>query len=90
MSLRTVALDLMAVGVLLSLLTIVLFVVFGAVISLLTLARARSQHGRHTGQLPGLFGSEDLAEIDVALERIMSEESGALPLSGRTALRSVG
>ena len=82
MSLLMVALELLAVGAVLSLISIVLFVMFGAVISLLTVARARHQLGRCAGQLdrlPGLSGNKDLAEIDAALERIMSEERGALP-----------
>jgi hypothetical protein len=82
MSLRMAALDLLAVGVVLSLISIVLFVMFGAVISLLTVASARRQLRRcagHLDRLPGLSGSKDLAEIDAALERIMSEEGGALP-----------
>jgi hypothetical protein len=81
MSLRTVALDLVVVGVLLSLISIVLFILLGGAISLLTVARARRQHGRHVGQIgqpPGLPASEDLAEIDEALERIMSEERAAV------------
>jgi hypothetical protein len=87
MSLRMVALDLLAVGVLLSLISIVLFALIGTAIGLLTVARARRQLRRcagHLGLLPGFSGSEDLAEIDEALERIMSEECRALPgrLSG--------
>jgi hypothetical protein len=82
MSLRMVALELLAVGAVLSLISIVLFVMFGAAISLLTVVRARHQLRRCAGQLdrlPGLSGSKDLAEIDAALERIMSEERGVLP-----------
>jgi hypothetical protein len=82
MALRTIALDLSAVGVLLSLISIILFVAFGVAISLLTVARARRQLRRLTARIgpsPGLFASKDLAEIDEALERIMSEECAALP-----------
>lgn len=81
MSLRMVASDLLAVLVLLSLISIVLFVVFGAAMGLLTVARAKRQLGRDAGRLdklPGLSGSRDLIEIDASLERIMAEECGAL------------
>jgi hypothetical protein len=84
MALRTIALDLLAVGVLLSLFSIVLFVMFGVATGLLTVARARRQRRRlaaRIGPLPGLPASKDLAEIDEALERIMSEEYAALPRS---------
>jgi hypothetical protein len=89
MSLRTVALDVLAVGVLLSLLSIFLFVLLAGVISLMTVARARRQSRRnasHIGQIPGLRGRDlaemrDLAEIDEALDRIMNEECGALARS---------
>jgi hypothetical protein len=83
MSLRNIALDVLAVGVLLSLLSIVLFALLAGAASLTTVARARHQsrrHASHIGQIPGLSG-RDLAEIDEALERIMSEECGALAKS---------
>jgi hypothetical protein len=76
MMLRTVALDLWAAGVLLSLASIVLAAVSWAVVCLLTLARARRQL-RQRARCPGMSG--DLAEIDEALERILSEERGVLP-----------
>ena len=84
MSFRAVALDLLAVGAVMSLVSIVLFLMFGAAISLLTVARARRQLLRSAsasarGQLPGFLSSKDIAEIDEALERIMSEECRALP-----------
>jgi hypothetical protein len=82
MALRTIALDLLAIGVLLSLFSIVLFVMFGVAAALLTVARARRQRRRFAasiGPLPGLPASKDLAVIDEALERIMSEEYAALP-----------
>jgi hypothetical protein len=82
MSFGMVALDLLAVGAVLSLISIVLFILFGIAISLLTVARARHKFRRcagHLERLPGLSGSDELAEIDAALERIMSEERGALP-----------
>jgi hypothetical protein len=84
MSLRTVALDVLAVGVLLSLLSTVLFVLLAGATSMMTVARARRQLRRHTsqiGQIPGLSDSRYFAEIDEALERVMSEESGALAKS---------
>ena len=77
MVLRAVALDLWAAGVVLSLASIVLAGVSWVVVCLLTLARARRQlrrRARYPGRLPGM--SEDLAEIDEALERILSEERG--------------
>jgi hypothetical protein len=82
MSLRMVAFDLLAVLVLLSLISIVLLVVFGAAIGLLTVARAKRQLRRgagHLDKLPGFSGSKDLIEIDASLDRIMTEECGALP-----------
>jgi hypothetical protein len=82
MALRTIVLDLLAVGVLLSLFSIVLFVMFGVATGLLTVVHARRQRRRLAARiwpLPGLPASKDLAEIDEALERIMSEESAALP-----------
>ncbi len=81
MSLRAVAFDLLAVLVLLSLISIVLFVVFGATIGLLTVARAKREVRRcagHLDTLPGFPGGKDLIEIDASLERIMADECGAL------------
>lgn len=81
MSLRTVVQDLMAVGVLLSLISIIVFILFGAVISLLTVVRAGRRNGRrasHLDQLAGWSSRQDLAEIDEALERVMGEECGVL------------
>jgi hypothetical protein len=80
MALRTAALDLWVAGVLLSLASIVLAGVSWAAVCLLTLARARRQlrqQARCLSALPGMSG--DLAEIDEALERILSEERGTLP-----------
>jgi hypothetical protein len=80
MVLRTVALDLWAAAVLLSLASIVLAGMSWAAVCLLTMTRARRQFRRRArcpSRLPGV--SEDLAEIDEALERILSEERGALP-----------
>jgi hypothetical protein len=80
-SLRAVALDALAVGILLSLLSIVLFFLLASVTSLTTVARARRQlrqHARKIGEIPGLSDRADLVGIDEALERVMSEESGAL------------
>lgn len=82
MVLRTVAVDLWAAAVLLSLASIVLAAVFWAAVCLLTVARARRQlrrRARCPSPLPGMSG--DLAEIDEALDGIMSEERGALPSS---------
>ena len=82
MVLRTVAVDLWAAGVLLSLASIVLAGISWAAVCLLTVARARRQLQQRAGRpspLPGMSG--DLAEIDEALERILSEERGALPRS---------
>lgn len=84
MALRMVVSDLLAVLVVLSLISIVLFVVFGAAMGLLTVARAKRQLRRDTGRLdklPGFSGSRDLLEIDASLERIMAEERG--PLASR-------
>jgi hypothetical protein len=81
MSLRTVVLDLMAVGVLLSLISIMVFALFSAVITVMTVITARRhlrKHASHIDRLAGLSGIKDLAEIDEALERIMGEERGAL------------
>jgi len=78
MVLRTAALDLWAAAVLLSLASIVLASVSWAAVCLLTVAHARRQlrrRARCPSRLPGL--SKDLAEIDEALERILSEERGA-------------
>jgi hypothetical protein len=84
MSLRVVALDVLAVSVLLSLLCIVLFILLAAATSLMTLAHARRQlrqHGCQTGRFPGLSDSQDLADINEALERVMNEEGGVLAKS---------
>lgn len=81
MPLRMVASDVLAVLVLLSLISIVLFVVAGAAIGLLTVARATRQLRRGTGRLgklEGFAGNQDLIDIDASLERIMAEERGAL------------
>lgn len=81
MALRTIAMDLSAAGVLLSLISIVLFAMFGVAISLLTVARGRrrtSQGRGHSGIWPG-FADEELAAIDEDLERITLEERAALP-----------
>jgi hypothetical protein len=77
---RTVAADLWAAAVLLSLASIVLAAVSWAAVCLLTVARARRQlrqRARCPSPLPGT--SDGLAEIDEALERILSEEGGVLP-----------
>ncbi len=80
MVLGTVALDLWAAGVLLSLASIAVFAVSWAAVCLLTLARARRQLRRaNPSPLPGM--SPDLAEIDEALERILNQERGVLPSS---------
>jgi hypothetical protein len=81
MSLRMIVSDLLAVLVVMSLTSIVLFVGFGAAMGLLTVARAKRQLRRDPGrldELPGFSGSRDLIEIDASLERIMAEECGAL------------
>jgi hypothetical protein len=81
MVLRAVALDLWAAGVLLSLATIAVFGLSWAAVCLVTLARARRQlrRAKSPSPLPGM--SPDLAEIDEALERILSQERGVLPSS---------
>ena len=81
MVLRTVALDVWAAGVLLSLASIAVFAVSWAAVCLFTLGRARRQlrRAKSPSLLPGM--STDLAEIDEALERILSEERGVLPSS---------
>lgn len=81
MVLRAVALDLWAAGVLLSLASIAVFGVSWAAVCLLTLARARRQLrvAKSSSPLPGM--SADLAAIDEALERILSEERSVLPSS---------
>jgi polyferredoxin len=82
MMLRTVALDLWAAAVLLSLAGIGLFIVFWTAMCLLTVVRARHQllrQARHLGELSRSYPVRELAEIDEALERILGEERAALP-----------
>jgi hypothetical protein len=75
------AIDLWMAGVVLSLAGIGLFAVLGTVVSLLTAARSRRQarRPRDLGQLPQWYPEAELAAIDEALDRILTEEHGALP-----------
>ena len=78
MTLSRVALDLWTASVVLSLAGIVLAAVSWAAVCLYTVARARRQlrqRARRPRPLPGMSG--DLAEIDEALEGILSEERAA-------------
>ncbi len=79
-------------GVVLSLISVGAFVVAGAAAGVLTLLRARSRALRRHRQLSEL-NLTGIDEIDEALDRILSEERGALPglrdgwLSLRVGLR---
>jgi hypothetical protein len=81
MMLGKVVLDLVMAGVVLSLISIALFFVFGAGVSLLTVADARRRSRRRSGQLDQLSHGcpvDELAEIDEALDRVLAEERGVL------------
>lgn len=79
-----VALDLFTAGVVLSLISITLFFVFGAGVSLLTVAGARRRARHRSSQLEQLSHGcppDELAEIDEALDNILAEERHMLPRS---------
>ncbi|HCU94244.1 MAG TPA: hypothetical protein DHU96_16580 [Actinobacteria bacterium] len=82
MTLGKVALDLFMAGVVLSLISITLFFVFGAGVSLLTVAgagRRARQRSRQLDQLSHGCPVDELAAIDEALDRILAEERRVLP-----------
>ncbi|HUY48692.1 MAG TPA: hypothetical protein VMV92_23740 [Streptosporangiaceae bacterium] len=82
MMLGKVALDLSMAVVVLSLISIALFFVFGAGVSFLTVAGARRRARRRFCQLDQLSHGcpvDELAEIDEALDRVLAEERGVLP-----------
>ena len=82
MTFGKVALDLLMAGVVLSLISIALFFVFGAGVSLLTVAGAGRRARRRACQLDELSHGcpvDELAEIDKALDRVLAEEQGLLP-----------
>lgn len=86
MTLGKVALDLFMTGVVLSLMSIALFFVFGAGVSLLTVAGARRRARQRSCRLDQLSHGcsvDELAEIDEALDRVLAEEQRVLPGSGR-------
>lgn len=81
-----IVLDLAMAGVVISLVSIVLFFVFGAGASLLTIAAAarrarRSSHRLLCEQLSNGCAVAELAEIDEALDQVLAEEYRGLPAS---------
>ncbi len=80
MVLGRVALDLVMGGVVLSLISVGVFIAGGAAVAVLTLLRARSRARRRYSQLSQLnLGSPGtgIDEIDAALDRILAEERSA-------------
>ena len=73
MILGRVALDLVMVGVVLSLISIGVFIAAGAAVAVLTLFRARSSALRRHRQLSEL-NLTGIDEIDEALDRILAQE----------------
>jgi hypothetical protein len=75
-----VALDLVMGSVVLSLISVGVFIAGGAAVAVLTLLRARSRARRRHGQLSqldlGRHGT-GIDEIDEALDRILAEERSA-------------
>jgi hypothetical protein len=75
-----VVLDLVMGGVVLSLISVGVFIAGGAAVAVLTLLRARSRARRRNGQLSqlnlGCHGT-GIDEIDAALDRILAEERSA-------------
>lgn len=86
MTLGRIALDVAMSGVVISLISIVLFFVLGAGMSLLTLMRAgrRARRSSRRVQLEQLSHGctvAELAEIDQALDQVLAQEYGGLPAS---------
>ncbi len=81
MVLGRLALDLWMAGVVLSLASIGLFGISGAVVSMLTVTRARRQarRPRELGELACWYSVAELAEIDEMLDGILTDEHGAPP-----------
>lgn len=82
MTLGQAALDLWAAGIVVALGCIGMFFVAGAVLSLLTVVRARRRSlrpRRELGQLARCSSVSELADIDDALDRVLSEEHGGMP-----------
>lgn len=78
--LARVAVDLVMGGVVLSLISVGIFIAGGAAVAVLTLFRARSRAQRRHGRLSQLnLGSPGtgIDEIDEALDRILAEERSA-------------
>ena len=73
MILGRVALDLVMVGVVLSLVSVGVFIAAGAAVAVLTLLRARSSALRRHRQLSEL-NLTGMDEIDEALDRILAQE----------------
>jgi hypothetical protein len=75
------ALDLWMAAVVLSVISIGLFAVIGAAVSLLTVIRARRRvrRPRDLGPLSRCYQVTELAAIDEALAQIMTEEWAVLP-----------
>jgi hypothetical protein len=75
-----VALDLVMVGVVLSLVSVGVFIAAGAAVAVLTLLRARSRARRRHSRLSRLnlgYHGTGIDEIDEALDRILAEERSA-------------
>jgi hypothetical protein len=80
MGFEQAAIDLLMAGAVASLISIVLFFVLGAVISAKTVADARRQTRRrspYVGQMSRGCSVGELAEIDLALDRILAEDRTA-------------
>ena len=77
--LSRVAFDLVMAGVVLSLISVGVFVAAGAVVAVLTLLRARTSQLRRHRQLREL-NLAGVDEIDEALDRILAQEHGTYQL----------
>lgn len=87
MGFEQAAIDLGMACVVASLFGIVLFIVIGAVLSVKTVADARRQARRmspYVGELSRWSSVSELAEIDQALDQVLTEDRAARPgLPGR-------